>query len=147
GPAAVLDEVKGMVSLLHDAGIEVLLDVVYNHTCEGGVDGPALSWRGLDATVYYLHDGSSPARLSDWTGTGNTLDFRRRRVVAMALDSLRYWATEVGVDGFRFDLAVSLGRDDGGFTSFHPFLVAAQADPVLRSLKLIAEPWDLGPGG
>ena len=147
GPEAVLAEVKGMVSLLHQAGLEVLLDVVYNHTCEGGTDGPQLSWRGLDPTVYYLHDGATPARFADLTGCGNTLDFRRPRVIQMALDSLRYWAEQVGVDGFRFDLAVTLGRDDAGFTPQHPFLVALQTDPVLSGLKLVAEPWDLGPGG
>jgi isoamylase len=147
GPDAVLREIKGMVRLLHAAGIEVVLDVVYNHTCEGGTDGPHLSWRGLDPTVYYLHDGGSPARFADVTGCGNSLDFRRPRVVQMALDSLRYWAAEVGVDGFRFDLAVTLGRDGSGFTPQHPFLVALQTDPVLRERKLVAEPWDLGPGG
>ena len=147
GPQAVLDEVKGMVRLLHAAGIEVLLDVVLNHTCEGGTDGLHLSWRGLDPTVYYLHDGSSPARFADVTGCGNTLDFRRPRVVQMALDSLRYWADVVGVDGFRFDLAVTLGRDADGFNPAHPCLVALQADPVLGDRKLVAEPWDLGPGG
>jgi len=147
GAQAVLAEVKGMVHLLHEAGIEVLLDVVYNHTCEGGTNGPQLSFRGLDPTVYYLHDGATPARFADLTGCGNTLDFRRPRVVQLALDSLRYWATEIGVDGFRFDLAVTLGRDDAGFTPRHPFLVALQTDPVLGELKHIAEPWDLGPGG
>ena len=147
GAQAVLAEVKGMVSLLHAAGIEVLLDVVYNHTCEGGTDGPQLSWRGLDPTVYYLHDGASPARFADLTGCGNTLDFRRPRVVQLALDSLRYWAQQVGVDGFRFDLAVTLGRDDDGFNPNHPLLTALQTDPVLSARKLIAEPWDLGPGG
>ncbi|EYR63773.1 glycogen debranching protein [Actinotalea ferrariae CF5-4] len=147
GAQAVLDEVKGMVRLLHAAGIEVLLDIVLNHTCEGGTDGLHLSWRGLDPTVYYLHDGGSPARFADVTGCGNTLDFRRPRVVQMALDSLRYWADVVGVDGFRFDLAVTLGRDADGFNPAHPFLVALQTDPVLGDRKLVAEPWDLGPGG
>lgn len=147
GPGAVLAEVKGMVRLLHAAGLEVLLDVVYNHTCEGGTDGLTLSWRGLDPTVYYLHDGGTPARFADVTGCGNSLDFRRPRVVQLALDSLRYWAQDVGVDGFRFDLAVTLGRDDEGFTQTHPFLVALQTDPVLKDLKLVAEPWDVGPGG
>ncbi|WP_043346745.1 glycogen debranching protein GlgX [Beutenbergia cavernae] len=147
GPAAVLAEVTGMVSLLHDAGIEVLLDVVYNHTCEQGLDGPLLSWRGLDNTGYYLHDGSSPARYADVTGTGNSLDFRRQRVVQLALDSLRYWAEEVGVDGFRFDLAVTLGRRAGAFEPDHPFLVALASDPTLGGLKLVAEPWDVGPSG
>ncbi|MGW6005023.1 glycogen debranching protein GlgX [Oerskovia enterophila] len=147
GPGAVVDEVRGMVHLLHEAGIEVVLDVVHNHTCEGGVDGPHLSWRGLDNPVHYLHDGATPARLADVTGTGNSLDFRRARVVQATLDSLRYWAQEIGVDGFRFDLAVTLGRGPSGFDPDHPFLVALQTDPVLNGLKLIAEPWDVGPGG
>jgi len=147
GASAVLAEVKGSVQLLHEAGIEVVLDVVYNHTCEGGDGGQHLSWRGLDNTGYYLHDGGSPARLADVTGCGNSLDFRRPRVIQLALDSLRYWAQQVGVDGFRFDLAVTLGRGHNGFDTDHPFLVALQTDPVLQGLKLIAEPWDLGPGG
>jgi glycogen operon protein len=147
GPAAVLDEVRATVRALHDAGIEVLLDVVYNHTCEGGVDGPHVSWRGLDSTEYYLHDGPRRATLADVTGTGNTLDFRSPRVVQLAMDSLRYWADVVGVDGFRFDLAVTLGRTWDGFDPDHPFLVALQHDPSLANLKLVAEPWDVGPGG
>ncbi|MFH5824054.1 glycogen debranching protein GlgX [Georgenia sp. AZ-5] len=147
GPQAVLAEVKGMVALLHAAGLEVVLDVVYNHTCEGGADGPSLSLRGLDNTGYYLHDGARPAALVDVTGCGNSLDFRRTRVVQLALDSLRYWAGEVGVDGFRFDLAVTLGRNGADFTPYHPFFVAMTTDPLLGSAKLIAEPWDLGPGG
>jgi len=147
GPEAVLRELRGAVDLLHAAGIEVLLDVVYNHTCEGGLDGPHLSWRGLDNPGYYLHDGSWPARYADVTGTGNSLDFRKAHVVGMALDSLRYWAGEIGVDGFRFDLAVTLGRGRDGFDPDHPFLVALRTDPVLRHVKLVAEPWDVGPGG
>ena len=147
GPDGVLRELRGAVDLLHAAGIEVVLDVVYNHTCEGGDDGPHVSWRGLDNTGYYMHDGSWPARLADVTGTGNSLDFRRPHVVGMALDSMRYWVDEIGVDGFRFDLAVTLGRGRDGFDPFHPLLVAAQTAPVLRSAKLIAEPWDVGPGG
>ncbi len=147
GPDAVLAEVKEAVQALHGAGIEVLLDVVYNHTAEGGTDGLHLSWRGLDPTVYYLHDGGTPARFADVTGCGNSLDFRRPRVVQMALDSLRYWAEEVGVDGYRFDLMVTLARDSDGFDPQHAFLVGLQTDPVLSGLKLIAEPWDVGPGG
>ncbi len=147
GPTAVLDEVRHMVRSLHEAGIEVILDVVYNHTCEGGDDQLHLSWRGLDNPLYYLHDGNAQAALADVTGTGNTLDFRRVRVVQLALDSLRYWAEVVGVDGFRFDLAVTLGRGPYGFEPDHPFLVGLQTDPVLNNLKLIAEPWDVGPGG
>lgn len=147
GPAAVLTELRTAVHTLHEAGIEVLLDVVYNHTCEGGIDGQHLSLRGLDSAMYYLHDGGHPATLADVTGCGNSLDFRRPEVIRLALDSLRFWSEHVGVDGFRFDLAVTLGRGYGGFDANHPFLVATQTDPVLREVKLIAEPWDLGPGG
>jgi len=147
GPDGVLRELRGAIDLLHGAGIEVVLDVVYNHTCEGGTDGFHLSWRGLDDAGYYVHDDASPARLVDVTGTGASLDFRRPHVIAMALDSLRYWVSEIGVDGFRFDLAVTLGRGHHGFDPFHPFLVALQTDPVLRGAKLVAEPWDVGPDG
>ena len=129
GPAAVLAELRGAVHALHEAGLEVLLDVVYNHTCEGGLPGQHLSWRGLDNATYYAHDGGAPAALADVTGTGNTLDFRRAEVVRMTLDSLRYWADVVGVDGFRFDLAVTLGRDPGGFSPDHPALVAMAHRP------------------
>ncbi|BDO41555.1 glycogen operon protein GlgX homolog [Cellulomonas sp. NTE-D12] len=147
GPAAVLAELRTAVHALHEAGLEVLLDVVYNHTCEGGADGQHLSWRGLDNAVYYAHDGNTPAGIVDVTGCGNTLDFRRPEVVALTMDSLRYWADVVGVDGFRFDLAVTLGRGTQGFTPDHPLLVAASTDPSLHALKRIAEPWDIGPGG
>jgi glycogen operon protein len=147
GPAAVLTELRSTVHALHAAGLEVLLDVVYNHTAEGGTAGQHLSWRGLDNTLYYAHDGNVPATIADVTGTGNTLDFRRTEVVRMTLDSLRYWADVVGVDGFRFDLAVTLGRGVGGFSQDHPTLVAIASDPALHALKMIAEPWDIGPGG
>ena len=147
GPAAVLDELRAAVHQLHEAGLEVLLDVVYNHTCEGGLTGQHVSWRGLDNAMYYLHDGNIPASLVDVTGTGAALDFRRPEVVRLALDSLRYWAQTVGVDGFRFDLAVTLGRGHQGFSPDHPLLVAAGQDPALHGLKLVAEPWDIGPGG
>ena len=147
GAGAVLDEVKGMVKLLHEAGLEVVLDVVYNHTCEGGVGAPMLSWRGLDNAGYYLHDGATFGRYLDVTGCGNSLDFRNQRVVQMTLDSLRYWVSEVGVDGFRFDLAVTLGRRATSFAPDHPLFVALATDPVLSEVKLIAEPWDVGPGG
>jgi isoamylase len=147
GPAAVLQEVRGAVHALHEAGIEVLLDVVYNHTAEGGFGGQHLSWRGLDATAYYAHDGGYPANFADVTGTGNTLDFRRPEVVRMTLDSLRFWSDVVGVDGYRFDLAVTLGREVDGFRPNHPLLVAMRTDPSLHGLKLVAEPWDVGPGG
>jgi glycogen operon protein len=147
GPEAVAREVKGMVCLLHQAGIEVLLDVVYNHTCEVGLGGPTVCWRGLDNLAWYLHDGSVPARYADVTGTGNTIDFRRAAAIGMALDSLRHWAERYQVDGFRYDLAVTLARGYDGFDPEHPFLVALRTDPVLRRLKHIAEPWDVGPGG
>ncbi|MCL2090804.1 MAG: glycogen debranching protein GlgX [Micrococcales bacterium] len=147
GAAYVLAEVRTMVHALHDAGLEVLLDVVYNHTAEGGPGGQHLSWRGLDNALYYADDGNVPATYADVTGTGNTLDFRRAEVVRLTLDSLRYWADTVGVDGFRFDLAVTLGRGVDGFSPDHPTLVGAATDPSLHGLKLIAEPWDVGPGG
>ena len=149
GPKAVADEFKGMVRLLHEAGIEVILDVVYNHTAEEGPDGPTYSWRGLGERAYYrhTHDGDDADYL-DTTGCGNTLNFADPSVVRMALDSLRRWVEEFGVDGFRFDLAVSLCRDDSHhYTPHHPFLVAATSDPVLSRTKLIAEPWDVSAGG
>ena len=147
GPLAVLDEVRGMVSMLHEAGLEVVLDVVYNHTCEGGVEGPALSLRGIDNLGYYLHSPYRPAQYADLTGTGNTIDFRYSFSVRLTLDSLRYWAQNVGVDGFRFDLAATLGRNASEFSPRHPLLIAMATDPVLSGVKLITEPWDIGPGG
>lgn len=147
GPSAVLREVKGMVSLLHEAGIEVIMDVVYNHTCETGTDGPTLSWRGFGESNFYMQKPGNPDEFEDVTGCGNSLDFRLRRVIQMTLDSLRYWAEKVGIDGFRFDLAVTLGRQGRDFHSHHPLFVAMTTDPVLRSRKLITEPWDLGHNG
>lgn len=147
GPQAVIDEFKGMVDLLHQAGIEVILDVVYNHTCEAGADGPTVSWRGLDNTMYYRHDSARPGVMKDTTGCGNSLDFRRQTVMQMTLDSLRYWVTEMGVDGFRFDLSVTMSREGDSFNHNHPLFVAMGTDPVLSTVKLINEPWDLGPGG
>ncbi|MDY5584168.1 MAG: glycogen debranching protein GlgX [Arcanobacterium sp.] len=147
GPAAVLEEVKGMVSLLHDAGLEVILDVVYNHSCEGGVDGPSLSWRGIDNTGYYRHYHVEPGTLRDTTGCGNSLDFRRTEVIQLTLDSLRYWVQEVGVDGFRFDLAATLSREGDIFNHRHPLYLAMATDPLLKNVKLINEPWDVGPNG
>ena len=144
GAQAVLDEVKTMVRNLHAAGFEVILDVVYNHTAEGGADGPALSLRGLDNLEYYWIDHGT---FFDVTGTGGTLDPRSRHVMDLILASLRYWVQEVHVDGFRFDLAATLGRDDHGFNPDHPLLRAILTDPVLRGVKLIAEPWDVGTGG
>ncbi|YCK81142.1 glycogen debranching protein GlgX [Arthrobacter sp. D3-18] len=146
GPHAVQDELKGMIKLLHAAGIEVILDVVYNHTAEAGPDGPPLSFRGLAEKRYYRHDAHG--RYLDTTGCGNTLDFSDPVVVDLALDSLRYWVNDFHVDGFRFDLAVTLCRDAGNtFDPQHPFLQAIAEDPVLSEVKLIAEPWDVGYGG
>lgn len=147
GPQAVNDEFRGMVSLLHKAGIEVLLDVVYNHTCEGGDAGQTLCWRGIDSLTYYRYTQERPRRSIDDTGCGNTVNFSTHRVVQMTLDSLRYWVEEMGVDGFRFDLATTMGRRSYGYTPNHPFFVAMAADPILKEVKMIAEPWDLGPGG
>jgi glycogen operon protein len=142
-PQGAVDEFKGMVKLLHEAGIEVLLDVVYNHTAEQSREGMTLSWRGLDQRAYYRLDGRG--RDIDVTGCGNTLDLTHPVVARMVLDSLRYWVQECHVDGFRFDLAVALGRGkDDNFDPDHPFLVALRTDPVLSRSKLIAEPWDLG---
>lgn len=147
GPQHVIDEVRSMVENLHAAGIEVILDVVYNHTCEGGVDGPMVSLRGLDQTSYYILEQDNPSQFFDTTGCGNSLDFRRQKVVRLALDSLRYWVQKIGVDGFRFDLSVTLGRNGKHFDTHHPFFVALTTDPVLGAVKLINEPWDLGPNG
>jgi isoamylase len=145
-PQGRLEEFKGMVKLLHAAGLEVILDVVYNHTCEQGRVGATLSWRGLDNRAYYRLD--ERGRDIDVTGCGNTLDLRHPIVARMVLDSLRYWVEQCHVDGFRFDLAVALGRgQDDGYDPNHPFLVALRTDPVLSRVKLIAEPWDLGVHG
>ena len=146
GPQAVQDEFKGMVKLLHAAGLEVILDVVYNHTAEGGTDGPTLSFRGLGEMQYYRNDGHG--KYVDTTGCGNSLNFSEPRVVQLVLDSLRYWVSEFHIDGFRFDLAVTLARNEANeFDPRHPFLVAIAGDPVLSATKLIAEPWDIGYGG
>ena len=141
------DELRFAVRRLHAAGIEVILDVVYNHTAEGSEKGPTLSWRGLDNAAYYRLVGDNPRHCINDTGTGNTLNFSRSRVVQMVMDSLRYWATSYGIDGFRFDLGTVLGRTDSGFRPNAPFFAAIRQDPVLQNLKLIAEPWDIGPGG
>lgn len=146
GPAAVLREFKGMVKLLHEAGLEVLLDVVYNHTAEEGPDGPRLSLRGLDDSSYYRQDDRG--RYIDVTGCGNTLDTNSPGGGRLVLDSLRYWANEVQIDGFRFDLAAALGRNAGHeFDPEHPLLTAIVDDPALAGVKMIAEPWDVGMGG
>jgi isoamylase len=141
-----LHEFKLMVRRLHEAGIEVLMDVVYNHTAEGNQLGPTLSFRGIDNASYYLL-GDDPRYYYDTTGTGNSLDLRNSRVLQMVMDSLRYWVEECHVDGFRFDLATTLGRDREDYSQHAVFLEAVRQDPVLSRVKLIAEPWDTGPSG
>jgi glycogen operon protein len=146
GPESVLREFKGMVKLLHEAGLEVILDVVYNHTAEEGPNGPVTSLRGIDEAVYYRQndDGS----YIDVTGCGNTVNFGHEVPQRLVLDSLKYWANEVQIDGFRFDLAVTLGRDGNvEYQPNHPLLAAIRDDPELAGVKLLAEPWDVGTNG
>jgi glycogen operon protein len=140
-------EFKGMVRNLHAAGIEVILDVVYNHTGEGNHLGPTVCFRGADNSVYYRLLADNPRFYLDYTGTGNTIDTLHPRTLQMVMDSLRYWVTEMRVDGFRFDLASALARDDSGVNKFHAFFKVIEQDPVLSQVKLIAEPWDVGDGG
>jgi len=145
-PGGQVSEFKRMVQAMHAAGLEVILDVVYNHTAEGGPDGPSLMFRGLGERDHYKlapHSGS----YVDTTGCGNTLDVGDLDVLRLVLDSLRYWVTEMHVDGFRFDLATALTRERMDVDERSPFLAAVHQDPVLRQVKLIAEPWDVGPGG
>jgi len=139
-------EFKRMVRALHDAGIEVILDVVYNHTAEAGELGPTLSLRGIDNRGYYRLAGEA-RRYTDYTGCGNTLHVVQPHVLRLITDSLRYWVTEMGVDGFRFDLAAALARSMHDVDMLSPFLAVIAQDPVLRRVKLIAEPWDVGSGG
>ena len=139
-------EFKTMVKHLHEAGLEVVLDVVYNHTAEGNHLGPTLSFKGIDNASYYRL-AADPRYYDDVTGTGNTLDLRHPRVLQMVLDSLRYWTQEMHVDGFRFDLATALAREDHGYTPHAAFFKAIRQDPILSRVKLIAEPWDVGMGG
>ncbi|HET7674653.1 MAG TPA: glycogen debranching protein GlgX [Gammaproteobacteria bacterium] len=145
--SGALYEFKTMVARLHDAGIEVILDVVYNHTGEGSHLGPTLSFRGIDNASYYRLRPDAPRYHIDDTGTGNTLNLAHPRVLQMVMDSLRYWAGEMRVDGFRFDLASALARGPQGFDPHSSFLHAVQQDPLLAQVKLIAEPWDLSPDG
>ena len=142
-----LGEVKTFVQVLHDAGLEVVLDVVYNHTAEGSHMGPTLSFRGIDNRSYYYLMGGQERYYNDFTGTGNALELRHPYVLRMVTDSLRYWVEEVRVDGFRFDLATTLARVEGPYDQHASFLDAVAQDPVLSSVKLIAEPWDTGLGG
>jgi isoamylase len=140
-------EFKAMVKALHAAGIEVILDVVYNHTAEGDHNGPTLSFKGIDNSGYYRLRGGDAARYSDYTGCGNTLDVRRPAVLALLMDSLRYWVTEMHVDGFRFDLASALARSMHDVDRLSAFFDVVHQDPVVSQVKLIAEPWDVGEGG
>jgi glycogen operon protein len=142
-----VSEFKGMVKALHAAGIEVILDVVYNHTAEGNHRGPTLSFRGIDNPGYYRLDPHDRSLYSNWTGTGNALDATQPLALRLVMDSLRYWAAEMHVDGFRFDLAPVLARTSVHYDPHSGFLGAVAQDPVLRGVKLIAEPWDVGPGG
>jgi isoamylase len=137
-----VDEFKSMVRALHAAGLEVLLDVVYNHTAEADAQGPTLCLRGLDELAYYRHDDAH--RLLDTTGCGNSINSASPAAVALVMDSLRYWVTTCHVDGFRFDLAPTLARPDGAFDPASPILAQCAADPVLGDVKLICEPWDVG---
>jgi glycogen operon protein len=146
-PGGQLREFKELVKALHRAGIEVILDVVYNHTAEGNQLGPTLSFRGIDNVVYYRVVPGQPRYYMDFTGTGNSLDARQPPVLKLIMDSLRYWATDMHVDGFRFDLASTLGREHHGVDRMGSFFDAIHQDPVLSTVKLIAEPWDVGHGG
>ena len=140
-------EFKTMVKTLHSAGIEVILDVVYNHTAEGNHLGPTLSFKGIDNAVYYRLMAEDPRFYRDYTGCGNTLNLEHPRVLQLVMDSLRYWVLEMHVDGFRFDLAASLGREQHAVNHFGAFFDILHQDPILSRVKLIAEPWDLGEGG
>jgi glycogen operon protein len=142
-----LAEFKTMVKRLHDAGIEVLLDVVYNHTSEGNEFGPTLSFRGIDNASYYRLLPDDRRHYINDTGCGNTLNLIHPRVLQMVMDSLRYWVNEMHVDGFRFDLAVTLGRETHGYDQGGGFFDAIRQDPAMSRVKIIAEPWDIGPGG
>ena len=150
-PDDARDEFRRMVRALHAAGLEVFLDVVFNHSAEGDERGPTLAWRGLDNAASYRLPANDRAHYENHSGCGNTFDIRQPRVLQWVLDSLRFWVGEMHVDGFRFDLAPVLGRGDHGFDRDGPFFRALQQDPLLGPLwlagKLVAEPWDIGPGG
>ena len=147
GPAAAVQELKMMVRALHATGLEVIMDVVYNHTGEGNQLGPTLCYRGLDNLGYYKRSPENPRYPMDYTGTGNTLDPSNPYVLQLITDSLRYWVEEMHVDGFRFDLAAALARELYDVDMLSAFFKVIQQDPVLSRVKLIAEPWDVGPGG
>jgi isoamylase len=142
-----VQEFKGMVKALHTAGIEVILDVVYNHTAEGNQLGPTLSMRGIDNAAYYRLVDETPEFYMDYTGTGNSLNAGNPHTLQLIMDSLRYWVTEMHVDGFRFDLAATLAREFYEVDKLSAFFELVQQDPIVSQVKLIAEPWDIGPGG
>src|SRR5215510_7715089 len=146
-PDNPIESFRSTVARLHDAGIEVILDVVFNHTAEGNHLGPTLSFRGIDNASYYWLRPDEPRYYDDFTGCGNALNLSHPRVLQMVMDSLRYWVEAYHVDGYRFDLASTLGRGPHGFDSRSAFFAAVRQDPVLASIKLIAEPWDVGLGG
>jgi glycogen operon protein len=143
-PGGQVDEFRNMVDALHAAGLEVVLDVVFNHTAEGGAGGPTFCHRGLDNAAYYRLDPADPSRYVDTTGCGNSLNTADATTLRLIMDSLRYWVSEMGVDGFRFDLAPTLGREHGDFDPFSAFFDVVGQDPVVSQVKLIAEPWDVG---
>jgi glycogen operon protein len=147
GLGGQVSEFKSMVRNLHAAGLEVILDVVYNHTAEGNHLGPTLSFRGVDNHAYYRLTAEDSRFYMDFTGTGNTFNLLHPRTLQLVMDSLRYWVLEMHVDGFRFDLASTLARDDRGVNKLHAFFDIIHQDPVLSQVKLIAEPWDVGEGG
>ena len=142
-----VSEFKTMVRALHGAGLEVVMDVVFNHTAEGNESGPTLGLRGFDNALYYRLFPHERAHYKNYTGCGNTVNFDSPQVRSLVLDCLRYWTTEMRVDGFRFDLAPVVGRDSSGYSASAPFFAALRSDPALAYVKLIAEPWDVGPGG
>ncbi len=142
-----VQEFRHMVKAMHDAGIEVILDVVYNHTAEGDHDGPTLSFKGIDNAAYYRLEESDRSRYRDYTGTGNSMNMRHPHVLQLIMDSLRYWVTQMHVDGFRFDLAATLARELHEVDRLSAFFDLIQQDPVVSQVKLIAEPWDVGEGG
>jgi glycogen operon protein len=143
-PGGQVAEFKAMVNALHGAGLEVILDVVFNHTCEAGPQGPTLCFRGLDNPAYYRLEPGDPGRYVDTTGCGNSLNAGDPMTLQLIMDSLRYWITEMHVDGYRFDLAPTLARQDGGFDQVSAFFDLVAQDPVVSQAKLIAEPWDVG---
>ncbi len=146
-PGDQVAQFKAMVKALHAAGLEVILDVVYNHTAEGNQLGPTLGLRGIDNAAYYRLKADQPRYYQDYTGCGNTVNVRNPQVLTLIMDSLRYWVLEMRVDGFRFDLASALARGPRDFDQWSAFFAAIHQDPVLSRVKLIAEPWDLGEGG